>query len=47
MESNVLESIENEIKLEINASINFALSSPEPDLKDLKRYLFTDSNLDI
>jgi pyruvate dehydrogenase E1 component alpha subunit len=47
VESKILESIDNEIKLEINASINFALSSPEPDLKDLKRYLFTDSNISI
>jgi pyruvate dehydrogenase E1 component alpha subunit len=40
-----LVSINNEIKNEIEASINFALSSPEPDIKDLKNYLFTENNI--
>jgi pyruvate dehydrogenase E1 component alpha subunit len=38
-----LESIDYKIKIEIDNSVSFAIASPEPDIKDLKRYLFTDN----
>ena len=38
----VLEKIHTKIKLEIDQAIDFAMSSPEPDVKDLKRYLFAE-----
>nr|YP_009396007.1 pyruvate dehydrogenase E1 component alpha subunit [Dasya naccarioides]ARW65193.1 pyruvate dehydrogenase E1 component alpha subunit [Dasya naccarioides] len=37
-----LSKIELKIKTDINNSVNFALSSPEPKTKDLKRYLFAE-----
>nr|QHO64159.1 Pyruvate dehydrogenase E1 alpha [Lympha mucosa] len=36
----ILISLNNEVKIEIEASVNFALSSPEPDITDLQSYLF-------
>nr|QCI08380.1 Pyruvate dehydrogenase E1 component alpha subunit [Ptilothamnion sphaericum] len=39
---NDLEQLENKVKLNVDEAINFALSSPEPDIKDLKRYLFVE-----
>lgn len=39
---NDLNLIHETIKKEIDTSIDFALSSPEPDVKDLKRYLFAE-----
>lgn len=39
-----LVSIENAVKVQIKDSIDFALSSPEPDIKDLHKYLFADDN---
>lgn len=38
-----LEEIQLNVKKEVNKAINFALSSPEPDIQDLKRYLFVDN----
>ena len=40
--SEALEKIHTKIKLEIDQAIDFAMSSPEPDIKDLKRYLFAE-----
>nr|YP_009297724.1 pyruvate dehydrogenase E1 component alpha subunit [Kumanoa americana]AOM67458.1 pyruvate dehydrogenase E1 component alpha subunit [Kumanoa americana] len=40
-----LSQIDAKIKQEIDDAIQFALSSPEPHIKDLKRYLFADSTL--
>nr|YP_009391663.1 pyruvate dehydrogenase E1 component alpha subunit [Laurenciella marilzae]ARW59807.1 pyruvate dehydrogenase E1 component alpha subunit [Laurenciella marilzae] len=37
-----LKVIESQIKSEIHDSVDFALSSPEPKLSDLKRYLFVE-----
>nr|QCI08681.1 Pyruvate dehydrogenase E1 component alpha subunit [Sphondylothamnion multifidum] len=37
-----LDKIDESIKVNIDDAINFALSSPEPDIKDLKRYLFAE-----
>lgn len=37
-----LKKIEVKVKKEIDDSINYALSSPEPQVKDLKRYLFVE-----
>jgi len=42
--SDQLQAIDNKIKMEIDKSVSFALSSKDPDLKDLKRYLFVDNN---
>jgi len=39
---NDLSIIHDKIKEQIDNSIEFALSSPEPDIKDLKRYLFAE-----
>jgi len=39
---NDLDLIHEQIKKQIDKSIEFALSSPEPDIKDLKRYLFAE-----
>nr|YP_010865261.1 pyruvate dehydrogenase E1 component alpha subunit [Campylaephora boydenii]WGT74070.1 pyruvate dehydrogenase E1 component alpha subunit [Campylaephora boydenii] len=39
---NDLNLIHENIKNQIDNSIEFALSSPEPDIKDLKRYLFAE-----
>jgi pyruvate dehydrogenase E1 component alpha subunit len=39
---NELDAIHDKIKNQIDSSIEFALSSPEPDVKDLKRYLFAE-----
>ena len=39
---NDLSLIHQQIKEQIDNSIEFALSSPEPDVKDLKRYLFAE-----
>nr|AZL88065.1 OdpA [Harveyella mirabilis] len=38
----ILDNIELEIKRTINDAVNFALSSPEPKVKELKHYLFTE-----
>nr|YP_009313722.1 Pyruvate dehydrogenase E1 component, alpha subunit [Helminthocladia australis]SCW21976.1 Pyruvate dehydrogenase E1 component, alpha subunit [Helminthocladia australis] len=40
--SDNLTSIENAIKVEIEESVEFALSSPEPDVRDLRKYLFAE-----
>lgn len=37
-----LEQIKQNVQKNINEAIDFALSSPEPDIKDLKKYLFVD-----
>nr|YP_009396822.1 pyruvate dehydrogenase E1 component alpha subunit [Ophidocladus simpliciusculus]ARW66008.1 pyruvate dehydrogenase E1 component alpha subunit [Ophidocladus simpliciusculus] len=37
-----LEQIEVNVKKNINDSVNFALSSPEPKIEELKRYLFVE-----
>ena len=37
-----LDKIKNEVKKNIDHAIDFALSSPEPSVKDLKKYLFAD-----
>ena len=37
-----LDEIRNQVEQEVDEAINFALSSPEPDVKDLKKYLFSD-----
>nr|YP_010985975.1 pyruvate dehydrogenase E1 component alpha subunit [Grateloupia asiatica]WOL36893.1 pyruvate dehydrogenase E1 component alpha subunit [Grateloupia asiatica] len=42
--NDVIDSIHAKIKQEIDDAIDFALSSPEPDVKDLKRYLFADDD---
>lgn len=34
--------IDNKVKANVEDAIDFALSSPEPDVKDLRRYLFAD-----
>nr|QCI05214.1 Pyruvate dehydrogenase E1 component alpha subunit [Centroceras clavulatum] len=39
---NDLDTIHKQIKEQIDNSIDFALSSPEPEVKDLKRYLFAE-----
>nr|YP_009397862.1 pyruvate dehydrogenase E1 component alpha subunit [Sonderella linearis]ARW67048.1 pyruvate dehydrogenase E1 component alpha subunit [Sonderella linearis] len=41
-EINTLNEIELKVKKDINDSVDFALSSPEPKLEDLKRYLFAE-----
>ena len=38
----VLEEIQVKVKNQIDEAIDFALSSPEPEVKDLKRYLFAE-----
>lgn len=38
----VLEKIQLKVKNQIDYAIDFALSSPEPEIKDLKRYLFAE-----
>lgn len=38
----VLIKLKTGCKKNINDAIDFALSSPEPDTKDLKKYLFAD-----
>nr|YP_009399936.1 pyruvate dehydrogenase E1 component alpha subunit [Tolypiocladia glomerulata]ARW69755.1 pyruvate dehydrogenase E1 component alpha subunit [Tolypiocladia glomerulata] len=42
-DSDVLKTVEVKVKKNIEDSVNFALSSPEPNIKDLKKYLFTDT----
>ena len=37
-----LNEIERKIHLHINEAVDFALSSPDPEVKDLKKYLFVD-----
>lgn len=37
-----LDQIKERVQLQVGEAVNFALSSPEPDLKDLKKYLFVD-----
>ena len=37
-----LSEIERKIHLHINEAVDFALSSPDPEVKDLKKYLFVD-----
>nr|YP_009398467.1 pyruvate dehydrogenase E1 component alpha subunit [Lophocladia kuetzingii]ARW67653.1 pyruvate dehydrogenase E1 component alpha subunit [Lophocladia kuetzingii] len=39
-----LEQIDIKVKNTINDAVDFALSSPEPELRELKRYLFVDDN---
>jgi len=41
--SHELNSIETQVKEVITDAIEFALSSPEPNIKDLRKYLFTDT----
>lgn len=43
--SQELKSIDSKIKNIIEDAIDFALSSPEPDVKDLRRYLFVDEDV--
>nr|YP_009394145.1 pyruvate dehydrogenase E1 component alpha subunit [Rhodomela confervoides]ARW62707.1 pyruvate dehydrogenase E1 component alpha subunit [Rhodomela confervoides] len=38
----ILKNIELKVKNNIDEAVNFALSSPEPDVKELKRYLFVE-----
>nr|YP_009394353.1 pyruvate dehydrogenase E1 component alpha subunit [Leptosiphonia brodiei]ARW62915.1 pyruvate dehydrogenase E1 component alpha subunit [Leptosiphonia brodiei] len=38
----VLKDIEIKVKKDVENSVNFALSSPEPDIKELKKYLFVE-----
>lgn len=38
----VLNNIETNVKKQIEESVSFALSSPEPDVQDLRKYLFTE-----
>lgn len=38
-----LTQIELEVKKDVEDSVNFALSSPEPQIKDLQRYLFAEN----
>nr|YP_009394563.1 pyruvate dehydrogenase E1 component alpha subunit [Vertebrata thuyoides]ARW63125.1 pyruvate dehydrogenase E1 component alpha subunit [Vertebrata thuyoides] len=40
IENNILNEIEIRVKKNIEEAVNFALSSPEPDVKELKKYLF-------
>nr|QCI08489.1 Pyruvate dehydrogenase E1 component alpha subunit [Spermothamnion repens] len=40
--SDELEAIDAKVQANIDNAISFALSSPEPDIKDLKRYLFAE-----
>jgi len=37
---NDLKDIESKVKVQVDDAVNFAVSSPEPKLEDLKRYLF-------
>lgn len=37
-----LDQIKQKVQKNINDAVDFALSSPEPDIQDLKKYLFTD-----
>lgn len=39
---NNLDKIKNEVKKDIDQAVDFALSSPEPSVEDLKKYLFAD-----
>nr|YP_009122195.1 pyruvate dehydrogenase E1 component subunit alpha [Vertebrata lanosa]AJH65953.1 pyruvate dehydrogenase E1 component subunit alpha [Vertebrata lanosa] len=41
-EINILNDIEVKVKKNIEEAVNFALSSPEPDIKELKKYLFVE-----
>ena len=41
-DNKVLNKIHEEIKLDIDQAVNFAISSPEPKVEDLKRYLFVE-----
>nr|AOM64502.1 pyruvate dehydrogenase E1 component alpha subunit [Riquetophycus sp.] len=38
----IINNIQLKVKSQIDEAVDFALSSPEPELKDLKRYLFAD-----
>ena len=38
----IIEQMDLKVKKQIDEAVNFALSSPEPQVKDLKRYLFAD-----
>nr|YP_009297921.1 pyruvate dehydrogenase E1 component alpha subunit [Plocamium cartilagineum]AOM67859.1 pyruvate dehydrogenase E1 component alpha subunit [Plocamium cartilagineum] len=38
----ILNNIHLKVKMEIDEAIKFALSSPEPDIRDLKKYLFAE-----
>lgn len=40
---NELEQIQNSIKIELEESVKFAIASPEPNITELKRYLFADN----
>nr|ARW64989.1 pyruvate dehydrogenase E1 component alpha subunit [Polysiphonia sertularioides] len=40
--SDVLDAIEKRVKILIQNSVEFALSSPEPSVKDIKKYLFVE-----
>lgn len=42
VEASVIEKINTDVKKMIDDAINFAISSPEPQVKDLKRYLFVE-----
>nr|YP_010198420.1 pyruvate dehydrogenase E1 component alpha subunit [Gracilaria pachydermatica]UAD86836.1 pyruvate dehydrogenase E1 component alpha subunit [Gracilaria pachydermatica] len=34
--------VNSEVKIEVDQAVEFAISSPEPNIKDLKKYLFAD-----
>lgn len=41
-EESVLDDISKKIKIQIDDAINFALTSPDPDVEDLYKYIFAD-----
>ena len=45
VDKNVLQNIETKVKNNIEEAVNFALSSPEPNVKDLKKYLFVEDEV--
>ncbi|CCP38158.1 pyruvate dehydrogenase E1 component alpha subunit (plastid) [Chondrus crispus] len=42
IDDNLLNKIHTDVKADIDQAVSFALSSPEPQIKDLKRYLFVE-----
>nr|QCI06131.1 Pyruvate dehydrogenase E1 component alpha subunit [Dicranema revolutum] len=42
IDNSSIEQVSKEVKQQIEKAITFALSSPEPEVKDLKRYLFVE-----
>nr|YP_010198216.1 pyruvate dehydrogenase E1 component alpha subunit [Gracilaria ornata]UAD86632.1 pyruvate dehydrogenase E1 component alpha subunit [Gracilaria ornata] len=37
-----VDDVNSEVKIEVDQAVEFAISSPEPNIKDLKKYLFAD-----